>query len=244
MAGYIDRLLTDNEKGRILAPEHVKVEGSAAHAASGVTVDWSWYNESSGTVLWTFRNGDSKQHSMLLLRNGYYFAGAFWPVYYANSGGRGASAGNPGENFGTNFLPPGSRVAPLPDRGVKKNNPPIGLVTFSNSDPKKVNASNSQVLFIFTLSPGEKWAMVEGGFSAQMTPANISLHEVAPEMEGDFCIGYDQKRVTDWDKQTGTSLGGYSPDPSTIKTWLLSAEAGTPFLELHFKDRYAYGSCP
>lgn len=243
MNNTFPKLLTEGEKEAI-SPEPIReVRLLYTHPKSGVTVKWSWYNEKQGTVEWSFGNTDSKDHSFLLLRNGYYFAGAFWPVYFANSGGRGASGSNPGDNFGTNFLSGDTSVSPLQDNGVKHNNPPLGLITFGNSDPARVSDANSQVLFVFTLKPEEKWSMIEGGFSASMEPSNISLHEVTPLTEGDFCIGYDPKRVSDWDQQTGTSLAGYSPNPETIKTWLLEAETDSPFLELPYKDSYSDGNC-
>lgn len=243
MVGLYSRLLTDREK-QAITPEPVReVRFKLTHEAINVSVSWSWYNEKQGTVEWTFRNSDTKEHSVMLLRNGYYFAGAFWPVYYANSNGRGASASNPQDNFGANFLNGNSEIEPLVDKGVTGNNPPLGLITFNNPDAGKVSASNSQVLFVFTLSAGQAWSMLEGGFSASMTPSNISLHELSPKAHGEFCIGYDSKRVTDWDNQTHTSLQGYSPDPSTIDTWLMEAENNAPFLELPYKDSYADGKC-
>lgn len=243
MAESHSRLLTEGEK-QAITPEPVReVRFRMTHEAINVSVSWSWYNEKQGTVEWTFRNADTKEHSVLLLRNGYYFAGAFWPVYYANSDGRGASASNPNDNFGTNFLNGNSQIAPLVDHGVAHNNPPLGLISFDNSDPAKVSASNSQVLFVFTLSPGQTWSMLEGGFSASMTPSNISLHELSSITHGDFCIGYDSQRVTDWDNQTHTTLQGYSPDPSTIDTWLMGTGTDATFLELPYKDSYSDGKC-
>lgn len=55
----------------MVVPKHASV-----HIASSVTVNWSWYDQSQGVVQWTFQNGDKKVHSVILLRNGYYFGGA------------------------------------------------------------------------------------------------------------------------------------------------------------------------
>lgn len=237
------RHLTDNEKQAITPDPIREVQFKHTHAATNVSVSWSWYNEKQGTVEWTFRNSDTKEHSVMLLRNGYYFAGAFWPVYYANSNGRGASAANPRDNFGTNFLDGRAQISPLVDKGVTGNNPPLALITFGNSKPTDVSKANSQVLFVFTLSAGQTWSMLEGGFSPSMTPSNITLHELSPVSHGNFCIGYDQKRVADWDNQTSTSLKGYSPDPSSIDTWLMEA-VSAPFDELPYTDSYSDGKCP
>lgn len=237
------RILTQGEK-KDLEPDAIReVKFRYTHVSSKLSVHWSWYNENKGVVQWTFRNTDSSEHSVILLRNGYYFAGAFWPVYYANSDGRGASATNPNDNFGTDFLNGKAPISPLVNKGASNNNPPLGLVIFGSTSAADVSKSNSQVLFVFALSPNETWSMLEGGFSSQMTPTGISLYEVSALTQGDFCIGYDAKRVTDWDSQTNTTLQGYTPDPSTIDTWLLEAEAGAPFDELPYSDSYANGKC-
>jgi hypothetical protein len=168
---------------------------------------------------------------------------SIWPVYYANSNGRGASATNPNDNFGVDFLDGSKEITPLVDSGVLNNAPPLGLVTFNNSDPTKINSSNSTVCFIFTLAPGESWSMLEGGFSSSMTPSGISVYEVTPLYGGNLCIGYDPQRVIDWDLQTQTSLQGYTPNPSTFNTWLLSVESDAPFDVLPYNDQYGYGQC-
>src|SRR5579875_1495179 len=46
------------------------------HVAANVTVSWAWYDQANGVVVWKFQNSDTKQHSVVLLRNGYYFGGA------------------------------------------------------------------------------------------------------------------------------------------------------------------------
>ena len=243
MAEDQPRILTHGDRLNIQVDPIREVIAKFTHVASGVSVNWAWYNERQGVVQWTFQNRDSAEHSVILLRNGYYFAGAFWPVYYANSDGRGASASNPNDDFGTSFLNGSSNVGPLASKGVAANDPPLALVTFDNNNAAAVSSTNSQVLFVFTLAPGASWSMLEAGFSATMKPEDISLYELTPLNGGDFCIGYDQKRVSDWDSQTTTTLQGYSPDPNTFNTWLLSAEAGAPFKELPYSDTYSDGKC-
>ncbi len=217
------RLLTRSEIAGLSASPFVAKQ-RLTHVPSRVSVAWSWYDEAKGAVEWSFSNDDAVQHSVILLRNGYYFAGAFWPVYWANSGGRGASATNQSDDFGTEWA---TAPAPLIDSGVKGNSPPICLADFDG---------NKTVVFLFTLAPGESWSMLEGGFSASMTPSGISIHEVSPEASGEFCIGYDPTRVTDWDLQTGTSLRGYSPNPSTFKTIEVRVQGDAPFDVLPYND--------
>src|SRR5579875_3050792 len=165
-----------------------------------------------------------------------------WLVYYAKSNGRGASAANHSENFAVDWLYGSTDIAPLNDNVILYNAPPLGLVTFGNSNPQYISTKNTTVCFIFTLAPRESRSMLEGGFSQQMTPSGISLYEVTPLQAGNYCIGYDQQRVIDWDLQTQTALQGYSPNPSTFNTWLLAVEPDAPFDVLPFSDSYSYGA--
>ena len=186
--------------------------------STNIDVNWGWYDESQGLVEWTFTNIGGVQASVILLRNGYYFGGAFWPVYEANPG------------FNTSFL---QTVVPLVDSGVANNSPPLALIDLNGQ---------YSVAFIFTLAPGQTWSMLEGGFSQLMTPSQITAYEVVQESAGQFCIGYDPTRVSDWDSQTGTSLQGYSPNPSTFSTILFNTE-NAPVDLLPFTDSIVTGAC-
>jgi hypothetical protein len=225
------RSLTAGEKAK-LSPQKVVNRQRLTHLSNFVSVSWGWYDQSNGVVQWSFINMDSAQHSVVLLRNGYYFGGAFWPVYYANSGGRGASATNPADDFGTEWA---TALTPLTDNGVANNSPPIAIVDFGGA--------KRQVYFVFTLAPGETWSMLEGGFSQSMTPSGISLYEVTLEAAGQFCVAYDPARVTAWDAQTGTTLQGYSPNPSTFTTVEVQIEADAPYDVLPFNDTMTDGPC-
>ncbi len=235
------RLPTRESIGK-LKPAPFPPKQILTHVATNVSVSWGWYDQSQGVVQWTFKNSDSKAHSVILLRNGYYFGGAFWPVYYANSNGRGASATNPADNFGVDFLDGSKSITPLVDNGVTNNSAPLALVGFNIFDVKSVSTSNSVVCFIFTIAPNTSWSILEGGFT-EFSPSGISLYEVTPLVGQDFCIGYDQQRVVDWDLQTQTNLQGYSPNPSTFNTWLLLAESDAPFDVLPYNDSYSAGPC-
>lgn len=186
--------------------------------STNIDVNWGWYDESQGLVEWTFTNIGNVQASVILLRNGYYFGGAFWPVYEANPG------------FDTQFL---QTVAPLVDNGVANNSPPLALIDLGGL---------YSVAFVFTLAPGQIWSMLEGGFSQLMTPSQVVAYEVAQESIGQFCIGYDPNRVVDWDTQTGTNLQGYSPNPSTFSTVLFNTESA-PVDLLPFTDSIVTGAC-
>ncbi len=212
------RLLTQKEREALKRAAPKAFVQLVTRVSNGVSGGWSWYDESQGVVEWSFENSDTTSHAVIPLRNTYYFGDAFWPVYYSNSDGRGSSATDPQDNFGTEWV---NGLAPLKDDGVARNSPPICLADF-----------------------GETWSMVEGGFSTSMTPLGISLHGVSLKKQGRFCVGYDQTRVVDWDSQTGTKLRGYSPDPSTFTLTEILAESGAPYDILQFRDSYTDGQCP
>ena len=188
--------------------------------SQNVVVTWEWYDKSQGVIKWTFTNTGKAQESVILLRNGYYFGGAFWPVYVANS------------EFGVTWM---NEVKPLVDNGVENNAPPIAPVTFSNG--------YTQVLFIFTLSGGQTWSMLEGGFN-NIVPQLQGVYTVDNPVLQTWCIGYDPQRVKDWDNQTGTTLQGYSPNPNTIKAVVWQASPGAPYDALPFNDMYCDTPCP
>ena len=193
--------------------------GVIRRITSPITVGWTWENQSQGTVKWTFSNTSKSLACVVLFRSGYYFGNAFWPVYLANS------------SFNTEFA---SSVNALTDNGTSNNSPPLMVVEFQ--DGKYI------VAFVFTLSPGQVWSMLEGGFVQGMVPENPVTYAVSGITETQFCIKYDETQVTDWDQQTGTSLKGYFPNPSVFQTitGLLPASAG--FVEL-FDDVITQGKC-
>jgi hypothetical protein len=188
--------------------------------SQNVVVTWEWYDKSQGIIKWTFTNTGKTQESVILLRNGYYFGGAFWPVYVANP------------EFGVTWM---TEVKPLVDNGAENNAPPIAPVTFSNG--------YTQVLFIFTLSGGQTWSMLEGGFNNIM-PQFQGVYTVDNPVLQTWCIGYDPQRVKDWDNQTGTTLQGYQPDPETITAVIWQASPGAPYDALPFNDMYCDTPCP
>ena len=206
-----------------------------------VSVTWQWYDQANGVVQWNFTNADTASHSVVLYRSNYVFGDAFFPIYYANSDGRGASATNPQDNFGTEWVPSTLPVASLVDSGVQNNAMPIALVRYGGATD--VSASTSQVAFIFTIAPGATWSVLEGGFSASTPPQIQGLGDVTPSIEGQFCIGYDEQRVIDWDAQTQTNFAGYSPNPSTFSTILFDCDPSIPYTNIGFNDNFAQGAC-
>lgn len=137
-------------------------------------------------------------------------------VYLANKG------------FNTTFA---TKLTPLVNNGVEKNSPPLVIVDLGG---KYI------VAFLFTLSPGQTWSMLEGGFSENSPPSNYSGISVKLTGPKDFCVGYDEQQVTDWDLQTNTQLTGYYPNPSTFISLL--AHSSSSFVSL-FSDQIKEGKC-
>jgi hypothetical protein len=76
------RNLTEGERMNAIATRGITsyaelvAKQATIHVAANVTVSWAWYDQANGVVVWKFQNSDTKQHSVVLLRNGYYFGGA------------------------------------------------------------------------------------------------------------------------------------------------------------------------
>ncbi|MEM0158094.1 MAG: hypothetical protein QW812_01100 [Thermoplasmataceae archaeon] len=177
-------------------------------AASPVSVSWKWYNISQGVVEWAFYNGGSDKEGCLLFRNSYYFGNAFFPVYIENSEFR--------TTFAKSFLP-------LADNGVQNNSAPLAIIDFGKN--RRI------VAFIFVLSPGETWPILEGGFSLNSPPSGYATIPCSPELIGNFLVGYDPAQVEQWDRQTGTSLKGYSPNPKQFQG-ILEVSVSADFVQL------------
>jgi hypothetical protein len=221
-----------------LRPVRYYLPNQAQAPLSAVSVSWSWYDQSQGIVKWTFTNDGSQKESVILLRNGYYFGGAFAPVYLANSTPLCSSCSGT-NGFGTSWIYTeptqggvclvNGQIPPLMDYGSPEENaPPMAPVQFSNG--QWLNFA-----FIFTLNPGQTWSMLEGGFSTVMPPQPQGVYQVSLGYTGPTCVGYDPQRVKDWDTQTGTNLQGYSPNPATFNIATVKA-SGAPYDILPFND--------
>ena len=116
--------------------------------------------------------------------------------------------------------------------------PPLGVVSWKQPD----GSDKRIIAFVFTLSPGQTWQMLEGGFSPAMPPADVNAYEVTQLSEDDYCIGYDKQQVSAWDRQTGSKLQGYSPNPSTFHSVQVLAPPESQFIQL-FNDTISPGKC-
>ena len=188
-----------------------------------VTVSWAWTDQAHGNISWTFVNADpSNSHAVVLYRNNYIFGGAFWPVYL-------------GPDDTVSHMLDGTQPIPtLTGTGGQ----PMGILDYGpGASPRYL------VHFIFNLAPGQTWSTPEGGFTGGITPTAGACYEMTSSVAGNYCVGYDPQRVTDWDNQTDTSNRGYAPNPSTYFTYAFTPEAATPENTLGYKDAIGSGTC-
>jgi hypothetical protein len=207
--------------GGIINRSYEKTEATTQN----LKVSWAWHFEDQGIVAWTFQNTGSQQATGILFRNSYYFGNTFWPIYQNNL------------RFGVAFA---TKLEPLPEKSIQGNSAPLGIVSWKQQDGSYKNI----VCFVFTLSPGQTWQMLEGGFSRVNPPQNVSIHELSLITEADFIIGFDRQHVDTWTNQTGASDGGYAPNPSKFKVVQLLAPTEAPYAQLFENDSVHQGELP
>ena len=155
-------------------------------SAGSAEVSWEWHDQSNGVVQWNFTNSGNATVSGILFRATYPFGNAFWPIYEDNPA------------FETSFK---LIASPLIDLGIENNSPPLGII--KNPD------GSMFVAFIFTLSPGQSWSMLEGGFIDGMTPdyeGNPEFITAVKSSTGAFIINWDPEQCSGYNSQAGTSL--------------------------------------
>lgn len=186
--------------------------------STSITANWSWYNKLMGIVSWNFKNNSAFQETAVLYRSGYFFGNAYFPIYLEN--GITIWAG---------------KLSPLMNKGPDRNTMPLGVVDFGKA--KRI------IAFVFTFDPGQTWSVLEGGFTSKTPPSNAVLYGLELEKVRSFCIGYDPKQVTDYDRQTSSNLRGYSPNPDFIKTVEVSVSSYAPYVQLFAGDSVTDGPC-
>ncbi|MEM0141557.1 MAG: hypothetical protein QXN66_05960 [Thermoplasmatales archaeon] len=186
--------------------------------STDIYCSWSWYNELKGIVSWNFNNESNFQQTAALYRNGYYFGNAFWPVYLQ-----------------TGLTSWASRLSPLLQKSPERNTAPMGILDFGKG--------NRIVAFLFTLAPGQEWSILEGGFTRAYPPMNPVVYGTKLEKTGRFCVGYDEKQVEDWDRQTSSFEKGYSPNPAEVDTVEVQISAYASYVQLFNGDLISEEPC-
>jgi hypothetical protein len=157
----------------------------------------------------------------------YIFGGAFWPIYLR-------------PDAQSHML---DGTQPIPTLSSNEG-PPMGLLDFgSGATPRYL------VAFIFNLAPGQTWSTGEGGFKG-LTPTSGVCYALDEQIAGNYCAGYDEGRVTAWDKQSASgtppkpaTTKGYSPNPTTFFTYAFRPAPATKEVTLGFTDSIEKGVC-
>lgn len=185
--------------------------------------------DSNGNVVWTFKNTGTTTGSWILQRGAslggqqledYVFGQAFNVMYLYNA-----------QAFGTSFLT--SSPTPLVDNGVNNNSPPMAVVKAS---------TGTSICFIFTLSAGQEWSMIEGGFQNGVVPSNpilipVTLSSQTPQT---FCYTWNPEQCQGYNQQAGTNLP-CPPNPWQIYSMVFTTSVSIPIL---IQDTFTEGPCP
>ena len=186
--------------------------------STSITGSWNWYNKMRGIVSWNLKNNSMYQETAVLYRSGYFFGNAYFPIYLGNG-----------------LTTWATQLTPLTNNGIERNIMPLGIIDFGQGQ--------RIIAFLFTLDPGETWSVLEGGFSAKTPPFNTRLYGVSLEKQGSFCIGYDPKQVEDYDRQTTSTLKGYTPNPDYVKTVEVSISSFAQYVQLFPGDSISDAPC-
>ena len=168
-----------------------------------VKVNYTWYDKGNGIIQWNFENTGSTTRSFILLRGItennkvseiYAFGDAFYPLYY--------------KNFNVDFV---TKPEPLANVSARTNNAPLAII--ENSDSRLL------VAFLYTLSGGSKYSVLEGGWKG-VEPGGIKI--VLAKYSGikDFSIEYEKKQCTLYNEESSTDYG-CPDDPFTVKSALM-----------------------
>ena len=176
-------------------------------------VSWEWEDRDKGIVKWTFKNLGSAVGSGLLFRATYPFGNAFWPIYEENP------------EFDTHFA---TLQTALIDNGTENNSPPLAI--FKNPD------NSMFVAFVFTLSAGQEWSMLEAGFIDGLTPDYDGTPYIVPAKKlsmGNYTIAWDAGQCSGYNQQTGDNLP-CPPNPLNILSavWGISDSIAPMFNDL------------
>jgi uncharacterized repeat protein (TIGR01451 family) len=83
--------------------------------------------------------------------------------------------------------------------------------------------------------------LLEGGFDTNNPPQVQAAPVVTLTNTGNYCIEYSEDAVYQWQYQTGTSMTGFSPNPSTFSTVEVTA-TNAPYINI-FSSNITQGIC-
>ncbi len=184
----------------------MKVAGLLSESAKikNVSATYEWYDKKEGVIKWIFYNPNSVNMSFTLVRgvieNGklseiYPFGNAFYPVYY--------------KNFGTQFA---LNPQPLKNVNASTNSPPLCI--YKNPDGTMFAA------FLFTLEGGQKYEMLEGGWTGGIVPGGIKTVTSYFNSDHRFTINFVKEQCSGYNQESGTDYP-CPEDPFTVKSALM-----------------------
>ncbi|KAK4535165.1 hypothetical protein CDCA_CDCA04G1190 [Cyanidium caldarium] len=151
------------------APPAPLNNGQTCASDQGARVTWTWYDQSSGVVYWTFYNPTNETARLVLNRgilqepgSTYCFGDAFWPAYLVSN---------------LAYISPG----PYPPLGENTQDLPLGII----------GNQTRLVCFVFTLAPGATYLLPEAGFNG-VAPKCSALLDVKFEGNVPMSIPYSK----------------------------------------------------
>ncbi|WP_337860036.1 hypothetical protein [Ferroplasma sp.] len=173
-------------------------------AKQPVEVNYTWYDKAKGIIQWNFMNTSSTARSFILLRGIeenrkvseiYAFGNAFYPLYY--------------KNFHVNFA---TKPEPLANISPETNSAPLAVI--NNSD------SILLVAFLYTLSGGTKYSVLEGGWKG-IEPGGIKVVDAEFAATKNFEIKYDKKQCALYNEESNSDYP-CPENPFTVKSALMN----------------------
>ncbi len=182
----------------------MNIAGLLLNPLKNATASYTWYDKNNGIIKWRFENPNNKTISFILLRGIkqdnnvseiYPFGNAFYPIYY--------------ENFGTEFS---LKPEPLKNIDFKTNSPPLAI--FENENKTKF------VAFLFTLSPGEIYEMLEGGWN-NIEPGGISTVTAFYVSTRRFLITFNEEQCSMYNSESNQNYP-CPGNPLSVRSALMS----------------------
>ena len=173
-----------------IKPEGMKSVTKEIKTVSPIEVSWAWKDEPNGLITWTFKNSTEHTESFVLLRSGYYFGNAFYPVYINN------------KEFGVHFDVDNFSL-------YEDETPPLAVVYLSG---KPI------VCFVYTMFPDSTFSMDEGGWTDGNVPTDYKAVPISEAGISYFSIKYNPEQVTQWNEQSTTQYEGWNPNPRAFRS--------------------------
>jgi len=194
----LDQRVVQEVSSAPLGQPSLRTSGTSCTSGAGVEVSWTWFNQTSGIVVWQFYNPTSSERAVVLNRGAkgnnsiiesYTFGGAYTFAYLGN---------------GLATLAPG----PYPTLEASPSVLPVAIIDKSDPD----------IGFLFTIRAGGTVSVEEGGF-VNLEPFCDSVPDVSFAENADVNITYAKSVMCEeYYFQEGSSNVMCSSNP-LVTTW-------------------------